>query len=130
MLEQVERRAGSATTARMTGPQSRTGMPRLKPRKPGGIRVLRRSTISSRCTGLRRDEVVTLADIGALNSFGYDRRSALWQAERAVRRRFRRAVREPVAGGGRSGTWRPDSRDGHACMTGVSDHVLAQAQCR
>jgi error-prone DNA polymerase len=36
-------------------------------------------------TGLRRDEVVTLADIGALNSFGYDRRSALWQVERAVR---------------------------------------------
>jgi error-prone DNA polymerase len=36
-------------------------------------------------TGLRRDEVVTLADVGALNSFGYDRRSALWQAERAVR---------------------------------------------
>jgi len=35
--------------------------------------------------GLRRTEVVTLADIGALNSFGYDRRSALWQAERAVR---------------------------------------------
>jgi error-prone DNA polymerase len=36
-------------------------------------------------TGLRRDEVVTLANIGALNAFGYDRRSALWQAERAVR---------------------------------------------
>jgi error-prone DNA polymerase len=36
-------------------------------------------------TGLRRDEVVTLADIGALNSFGYDRRAALWQAERIVR---------------------------------------------
>ena len=36
-------------------------------------------------TGLRRDEVVALADIGALNSFGYDRRSALWQAERAIR---------------------------------------------
>jgi error-prone DNA polymerase len=36
-------------------------------------------------TGLRRDEVVTLADIGALNGFGCDRRSALWQAERAVR---------------------------------------------
>ena len=29
-----------------------------------------------RRTGLRRDEVVTLADIGALNAFGYDRRSA------------------------------------------------------
>ena len=36
-------------------------------------------------TGLRRDEIVTLSDIGALNAFGYDRRSALWQAERAVR---------------------------------------------
>jgi error-prone DNA polymerase len=36
-------------------------------------------------TGPRRDEVVTLADVGALNAFGYDRRSALWQAERAVR---------------------------------------------
>ncbi|MGB7219083.1 MAG: error-prone DNA polymerase [Vicinamibacterales bacterium] len=34
---------------------------------------------------VRRDELVTLADIGALNAFGYDRRSALWQAERAVR---------------------------------------------
>jgi len=28
---------------------------------------------------------VTLADVGALNAFGYDRRSALWQAERAIR---------------------------------------------
>ena len=36
-------------------------------------------------TGLRRDEVVTLADVGALNSFGYDRRAALWQVERAIR---------------------------------------------
>jgi DNA polymerase III alpha subunit len=29
--------------------------------------------------------VVTLADLGALNAFGYDRRSALWQVERAIR---------------------------------------------
>ena len=36
-------------------------------------------------TGLRRDELATLAEIGALNSFGYDRRSALWQIERVVR---------------------------------------------
>ncbi|HEY7291476.1 MAG TPA: error-prone DNA polymerase [Vicinamibacterales bacterium] len=36
-------------------------------------------------TGVRRDEVVSLADIGALNSFGHNRRSALWQAERAAR---------------------------------------------
>jgi error-prone DNA polymerase len=38
-----------------------------------------------RVVGLRRDEVTVLAEIGALNSFGFDRRSALWQAERAVR---------------------------------------------
>jgi hypothetical protein len=36
-------------------------------------------------TGVRRDELATLAEIGALNGFGYDRRSALWQIERAVR---------------------------------------------
>src|SRR5262249_15112995 len=36
-------------------------------------------------TGLRRDELTTLADIGALNSFTHERRSALWQVERAVR---------------------------------------------
>jgi error-prone DNA polymerase len=32
-------------------------------------------------TGLRRDELNTLASIGALNSFGFERRGALWQAE-------------------------------------------------
>lgn len=36
-------------------------------------------------TGVRRDELAMLAEIGALNTFGYDRRSALWQIERAVR---------------------------------------------
>jgi error-prone DNA polymerase len=36
-------------------------------------------------TGLRRDELSTLAEIGALNAFGHDRRSALWQIERAAR---------------------------------------------
>jgi error-prone DNA polymerase len=34
---------------------------------------------------LRQDEARTLAEIGALASFGGDRRSALWQAERAGR---------------------------------------------
>jgi error-prone DNA polymerase len=38
-----------------------------------------------RCTGLRRDEVTVLAEIGALNSFGHDRRSALWQVEQVIR---------------------------------------------
>jgi error-prone DNA polymerase len=37
-------------------------------------------------TAVRRDELATLAEIGALNSLGYDRRSALWQIEKAVRR--------------------------------------------
>jgi error-prone DNA polymerase len=36
-------------------------------------------------SGAHRDELVRLAEIGALNPFGYDRRSALWQVERAVR---------------------------------------------
>jgi error-prone DNA polymerase len=36
-------------------------------------------------TGLRRDELATLGEIGALSAFGSDRRGALWQIERAVR---------------------------------------------
>ena len=44
-----------------------------------------RSTSSIRRCGLRRDEVATLAEIGALNAFGFDRRTALWQVEQAVR---------------------------------------------
>ncbi len=36
-------------------------------------------------TAVRRDEIATLAEIGALNAFGYDRRTALWQIEKAVR---------------------------------------------
>jgi len=38
-----------------------------------------------RRTGTRRDELAVLAEIGALNSLGHDRRGALWQVERAVR---------------------------------------------
>ena len=38
-----------------------------------------------RRTGLRRDEVAALAEIGALNAFGFDRRTALWQVEQAIR---------------------------------------------
>jgi error-prone DNA polymerase len=36
-------------------------------------------------TGINREELSRLAEIGALNSFGYDRREALWQVERAIR---------------------------------------------
>ena len=56
-------------------------------------------------TGLRRDEVVTLADIGALNSFGYDRRSALWQAERAVRPSGELFERSDESGGSGRSDW-------------------------
>jgi error-prone DNA polymerase len=38
-----------------------------------------------RRVGVRRDEVTTLGEVGALNAFGLDRRSALWQVERVVR---------------------------------------------
>ena len=49
------------------------------PRRFGSIdEIVRR-------TGIRRDEITVLAQIGALNSLGYDRRSALWQVERVVR---------------------------------------------
>jgi error-prone DNA polymerase len=36
-------------------------------------------------TRLRRDELATLAEVGALNAFGHHRRSALWQIEKAIR---------------------------------------------
>jgi error-prone DNA polymerase len=50
-------------------------------------RPRRFSTIDDliRRTGARRDELAVLAEIGALNSLGHDRRGALWQIERAVR---------------------------------------------
>ncbi len=36
-------------------------------------------------SGINREELSVLAEIGALNSFGYTRREALWQVERAIR---------------------------------------------
>jgi error-prone DNA polymerase len=58
-------------------------------------------------TGVRREELQTLADIGALNAFGHDRRTALWQVERAVRPAGELfggdAGRDPGAGNGDSG---------------------------
>jgi error-prone DNA polymerase len=51
-------------------------------------------------TRLRRDELATLAEIGALNSLGYDRRSAQWQIEKAIRpagELFQETTAEPRA---------------------------------
>ncbi len=53
--------------------------PRDEPRKFGSIEEMIRRT------GVRRDELSVLAEIGALASFGHDRRGALWQIEHAVR---------------------------------------------
>ena len=36
-------------------------------------------------TGIDREELSVLAEIGALNAFGHTRREALWQVERAIR---------------------------------------------
>ncbi|MEI6668910.1 MAG: error-prone DNA polymerase [Acidobacteriota bacterium] len=38
-----------------------------------------------RRTGANKEELAVLAEVGALNAFGYHRREALWQIERAVR---------------------------------------------
>ena len=37
-------------------------------------------------TEIRHDELLTLAEIGALNAFGYDRRTAMWKVEKAVKK--------------------------------------------
>jgi error-prone DNA polymerase len=52
--------------------------------REGGPRFETLDRLIRRC-GLRRDEVATLAAIGALNAFGFDRRTAMWQIEQAVR---------------------------------------------
>ena len=92
-------------------------------------------------TAIRRDELATLAEIGALNAFGYDRRSALWQIEKAVRPKgelFDEAAETsqavspmPSDPGSRPSTRRPvdpASRGGsgrwsHCALTGASAHA-------
>jgi DNA polymerase III alpha subunit len=63
-------------------------------------------------TGVRRDELATLAEIGALNAFGFDRRTALWQIEKAIRpsgKLFTPSTRE-IPGSLRAGESDPGSR--------------------
>jgi error-prone DNA polymerase len=69
--------ASSVPCPESQGPESRAPSP--EPRRYPSIEALIAHT------GLRRDELATLAEIGALNAFGHDRRSALWQIERAIR---------------------------------------------
>ncbi len=55
-----------------------------RPTKAGALRFPSLDALVA-ATGIRRDELNTLASLGALNSFGVDRRGALWEAERVVR---------------------------------------------
>jgi error-prone DNA polymerase len=59
-------------------------LPGTRTSDPGHVRFASIEDLIAR-TGIRRDELATLAEIGALNTFGHDRRSALWQIERAAR---------------------------------------------
>jgi error-prone DNA polymerase len=77
-------------------PSAATALGRRAPGHPPSLESLIRQT------GLNRNEVATLAAIGALNAFGYDRREALWQVERAVRPAG--ALFEDGAGGAGRGT--------------------------
>ena len=70
-------------------------------------------------TGVRRDELATLADIGALNALGYDRRSALWQIEKAVR---------PAGELFPSTRADDDARSGQAASTGADGHDGARSE--
>ena len=68
-------------------------------------------------TNIRRDELATLAEIGALNAFGHDRRSALWQIERAAR-----PAGELFAG--------QDVEDGPAADAGVAPRAASAPPAR
>ncbi len=53
--------------------------------EPRQVRRFRSIEDLIRRTGINREELAVLAEIGALNAFGHHRRDALWQIERAVR---------------------------------------------
>ena len=78
--EWSDRRADVATPVDLPG--IRTADPRTADREH--VRFPSIEDLITR-TGIRRNELATLAEIGALNAFGHDRRSALWQIERAAR---------------------------------------------
>ena len=56
-------------------------------RRPDGAGEARFQSLEDliKRTGITRAEVTRLAEIGALNAFGYHRREALWQVDRAIR---------------------------------------------
>ena len=70
-----------------------------------------------RRTGVRRDELTTLAEIGALNAFTNERRSALWQVERVIRPAGELFVEDQGSGIRDQGSGRPDLRSPLPPMT-------------
>jgi error-prone DNA polymerase len=82
-----ESRLGTGDWGLGTGKSAAPGVTDAQSSNEGGNVEPRYASIADLIarTRVRRDELATLADIGALNAFGYDRRSALWQVERAVR---------------------------------------------
>ena len=65
-------------------------------------------------TGIRREELQTLADIGAFASFGYERREALWQVEKAIRP-VGELFQQAEAGQPQSPIPNPQSLEGEQC---------------
>jgi error-prone DNA polymerase len=109
--------SGSATARHEEGRSSRAPSP--EPRAPlfcnvcshqwtDGAADRRFRSIDEliRLTGMRRDEVTVLAEIGALNSLGYDRRSALWQVERIIRPAGELFVGEELGEEQEQGDWK------------------------
>jgi error-prone DNA polymerase len=74
-----------------------------------------------RRAALRRDELTTLADIGALNAFTNERRSALWQVERAVRPSGELFVE------GEGGRGTGEGEDGESPLSPMNDDERLQA---
>jgi error-prone DNA polymerase len=75
-----------------------------------------------RRVNLRRDEVAMLAEIGALNSLGHDRRSAMWQVERAIRpagEMFERAL------DARDALDAPDALESPLAEMNISERLIA-----
>ena len=65
-----------------------------------------------RRTGANKEELAVLAEVGALNAFGYHRREALWQIEKAVRpagEMFEEGIRDLGLGIGSAPTPNPQS---------------------
>jgi error-prone DNA polymerase len=63
------------------------GVARDSPEPAEGLAVERFRSVDDLVarTGITREELSVLAEIGALNAFGHTRREALWQVERAIR---------------------------------------------